>query len=213
MSSNHNLPEERSIHEVIQQIKDGSFNPRTLDKETRQLCIEIFLAEGYTMSTMAQILAKCEKTIQRDLVEIRAKNAVNPDVDLAKEIIGELLTYARIHRAYLMRLARTKDATVSEKAQAEYFAARVGLDLVSKMQTLGYLPLKPNTIIGDVFHHFNNVDTKGAISEISNQADDLEKLLSSMGPLPEAIKKEFIEVKGFLKKAEDIQEDGNHEED
>jgi hypothetical protein len=151
---------------LIQQIKDGSLDPGTIGKDMRQQCVEVFLGEGYTVASIAQVFQTCEKTIRRDIDDIRERNAITPDICLAKKTIGEMVTYARIHRDYLMRLARVKDASISEKSQAEYLAARVGLELIGKMQTLGYLPSKPQTIVGDIFHHVD-----GKISDL----DELTK--------------------------------------
>jgi transposase-like protein len=198
---------EQPILSLIQQIKDGSLNLETIDKEVRQQCVEVFLGEGYTVSSIAQIFEKCEKTIRRDIEEIRERNALTPDVNLAKKTIGEMVTYAKIHRDYLMRLARIKDASVAEKSQAEYLAARVGLELIGKMQSLGYLPSKPTAIVGDVFHHFNGDDMAGMLDEISKQVIEVEKIASETGVIPKEIEGDLSEVKGFIKKAENLKKE------
>lgn len=195
---------EQPILTIIQQIKDGRIPPATVDKEMRQQCVEVFLGEGYTVSSIAQIFEKCEKTIRRDIEEIRERHALEPDVNLARKIIGEMLMYARIHRSHLMRLARTKEASVAEKAQAEFLAAKVGMDLVDRMQTLGYLPSKPTAIAGDVFHHFGGNDMNDLVDEISKQVIEVEKIASQTGAIPKEIEGELSEVKGFIKKVEGL---------
>jgi len=125
---------------IIQRIKDGSLDPRALDKETRLQCVTVFISEGCTIFSIAQILKRNERTVRRDIEEIRESNAISPDPLLAKKIIGEFLANAHIHRDYLMRLARSKDASVSEKNQAEYHAAQVESNAIAKLQSLGYLP-------------------------------------------------------------------------
>jgi len=192
---------ELPILSIIQQLKDGRLDPETIDKEMRQQCIEVFLAEGYSISTMAQIFNKCEKTLRRDLEEIRAHNAISPDIELAKKIIGEMLTYARINRDHLMRLARSKDTSVSEKAQAEYYAHRVGMELVDKLQTLGYLPLKPKTIVAD-FTHTVNVSDDEVLKELKSELADVEKLALEGGGFSPEIEAELNKVKKRLKQAE-----------
>ncbi len=203
MQSN-NEEKEQPILALIQQIKDGSLGPETIGKDSRQQCVEVFLGEGMTVSSIAQVFEKCEKTIRRDIKEIRERNALTPDINLAKETIGEMVMYARMHRDHLMRLARIKDASVAEKSQAEYLAARVGLELISKMQSLGYLPSKPTAIVGDVFHHFNGSDMAGMLDEISKQVIEVEKIASETGVIPKEIEGDLSEVKGFIKKAESL---------
>jgi len=195
---------EQPILGLIQQLKDGRLDPETIDKDLRQQCVEVFLGEGMTVSSIAQIFEKCEKTIRRDIEEIRERNALTPDINLAKKTIGEMVMYARMHRDHLMRLARVKDASVAERSQAEYLAARVGLELISKMQSLGYLPSKPTAIVGDVFHHFNGSDMAGLLDEISKQVIEVEKIASETGVIPKEIEGDLTEVKGFIKKAESL---------
>lgn len=198
---------EQPILGLIQQLKDGRLDPETIDKDLRQQCVEVFLGEGMTVSSIAQVFEKCEKTIRRDIEEIRERNALEPDINLAKKTIGEMVMYARIHRDHLMRLARNKDASVAEKSQAEYLAARVGLELIGKMQSLGYLPSKPAAVVGDVFHHFSGNDMAGLLDEISKQVIEVEKIASETGVIPKEIESDLSEVKGILKKAGDLKKE------
>lgn len=205
----NNEPKEQPILSLIQQLKDGRLDPETIGKDLRQQCVEVFLGEGMTVSSIAQVFGKCEKTIRRDIEEIRERNALTPDIGLAKKIIGEMVMYCRQHRDHLMRLARVKDASVAEKSQAEYLAARVGLELIGKMQSLGYLPSKPTAIVGDIFHHFSGNDMAGLLDEISRQVIEVEKIASETGAIPKEIEGDLSEVKGFIKKAESLK---NHNE-
>ena len=197
--------EEKPILTLIQQIKDGLVAPDSIDKDLRQQAIEVLMAEGYSVASMAQIFKKCDKTIRRDLEEIRQRQALTPDANLAKKIIGELVVYARSHRDHLMRLARTKDTSVSEKAQAEYLAARVGLELVDKLRALGYLPSQSASVVGDIFHHFNGGDLESALKEMSQQCAEVEKMVLGNDNLPPEIQKDLIEVKAVIKKAQALE--------
>ena len=197
--------EEKPILTLIQQIKDGLVAPDSIDKDLRQQAIEVLMAEGYAVASMAQVFKKCDKTIRRDLEEIRQRHELVPDAGLAKRIIGEMLVFARGHRDHLMRLARTKDTSVSEKAQAEYLAARVTMELVDKLQSLGYLPNQPKTVVGDIFHHLNGTDLESAIKEMSQQCAEVEKMVLGNDNLPSEIQKDLIEVKAVIKKAQALE--------
>lgn len=192
---------ELPILSVIQQLKDGQLSPETIDKDLRQQCVEVFLAEGYSISTMAQIFQKCEKTLRRDLDEIRERNALTPNVELAKKIIGEIFTYARIHRDHLMRLARSKETGVSERAQSEYYAHRVGMELVEKLQTLGYLPLKPKTIVGDFTYNMQVSDEK-SFDELRMQLLEIERVALEQGGLSPELEAEVKKIRGRIEQAE-----------
>jgi len=162
----------KPVLEIIQQIKDGKLDPTTLDKEERQSCLSTMLAEGLNAPTLAQILRVSDKTIRRDIKEIRMRNGFTPNVEFVKETAGEILTYARISRDHLMRLARTKESSVMERAQAEMYANQVFLSAVSKLQSMGYLPQQAQAIIGDIFLH--NVPST---DELQKEILELDKIL------------------------------------
>jgi len=193
--------EEKPILTIIQEIKDGQLIPETIDKELRQQCVEVFLAEGYSVPQIAQILKKCDKTIRRDITEIRERNSLTPNIELAKKLIGEMVTYARIHREHLMRMSRTKETSVSEKAQAEYYAHRVEMELIDKLQTLGYLPLKPKTIVGD-FSYSMNVNDEKSIDDLKMQLIEIERLALEQGGLAPELEIEVNRLKKRIEKVE-----------
>lgn len=195
------MKNDQPVLSVIQKIKDGQIAPETIDKELRQQCIEVFLGEGYSVSSIAQIFKKCDKTIRRDIESIRERNALVPDIDLAKKTIGEMVMYMHIHRGHLMRIARSKDASVSEKAQAEYLAARVGMEMIAKLQTLGFLPLKPQEIIAD-FSHRVTTDEEKSFGELRSQIDEIEKISKEFGELAPEMKEELNKLKQRIEKAE-----------
>ena len=124
MEDNKVPNQDETVFKTIQDINSGVCDPLLLDKSMRQLCIEVLIGEGYTYLQLAQLLKRSEKTISRDMQEIRQKNAIEPSVEFAKETVGELIIKARIHASYLMRLARDKDSPVANKAGAEFLADR-----------------------------------------------------------------------------------------
>ena len=193
--------EDKPLLSLIQEIKSGSTDPRMLPVELRQQIIETLMIEGYAVSQIAQLLNRSEKTIQRDLNKIRSKNALKPSVDLAKQMIGEIVMKARTHNAYLMRLARSKGGNIAEKAQAEYAAWRVTKELVEKLQTLGYLPLRPQEIVGDLFHHIDD-GSEQSLSEIHKIITELEAVEHDDGSTNEEFSAEVRALKHRLSKAE-----------
>ncbi|MBP7056336.1 MAG: hypothetical protein KBB52_05755 [Candidatus Omnitrophica bacterium] len=200
MADNKNIHEqdEESILSIIQDIKDGTINPKTLSKEDRQRCVELLIGEGYTEAAVAQILARSEKTISRDLVDLRERSAITPDINLAKQIIGDMFQKAMSHHKYLMRLARSSEASHGEKAQSEFLAWRVMKEVVEKMQSLGYLPAQPKTIVGDVFHHMAEGDAASAIADINKQIIEVESIINSPDNAALAAKKDIDQVKALV---------------
>ncbi len=151
-----NPDSEKPVLVLIQQIRDGLIKPSTLSKEQRQSCVEVLVLEGYTVSQIAQIVDRSEKTIKRDLVDIRARNALNPSPELAKQIIGDLFLRTESHHSRLMRIAGGTEGSPGEKAQAAFLAFRVLKERTELLQSLGYLPQKPQQIVGDIIHHLES---------------------------------------------------------
>lgn len=202
--------EERTIISVIQSVKDRTRNPKTLSEDERRACVEFLTWEGYTQAQIGQILKISDRSVRRDLKAIEDKNAISPDVDLAKRIIGDMFCKAKSHHAYLMRLARNPEASNSEKAQAEFLAWRVLKEMTEKMQNFGYLPSKPQTIVGDIFHHVN-----GEISdfdEITRQIIEIEKITDGDGKIEDEIKKDISKMKAVVEKLKPSEKDNNQKE-
>jgi hypothetical protein len=196
MTDNKSIPEKNEIPilSLIQQVKDKTIDPKTLDKELRQACVEVFLVEGYSLSSMAQILNRSEKTIHRDIEEIRGRNALIPNADLAKKLIGELLVYSRSHRDHLMRLSRSKEGSISERAQAEYYAARVWLDLTGRFQSLGYLPSSPQAFVGNIFCHTDDAQAHKEANSLIAQTNFLEAILKESSASGDESIKEISQI-------------------
>lgn len=138
--------ESKDVVQLLQEINSGLTDPRLLDKQSRQSCVEALKLEGYTASQAGSVLKVSEKTILRDLKEIRERNSLAPDVQFAKEFTGDFFQRALSHHDYLTRLARSKDGGLGEKAQCEFAAWKVLKETVEVLQTLGYLPTMPRQL-------------------------------------------------------------------
>ena len=169
MDNNEHKPgeDERTILSIIQDIKNGVLNPKTLSPEERQRCVDFLLREGYTQEQAAQIFKTTDRTIRRDIVKFRRDNPLTASADLAKEIIGDMFRKGTMHHAYLVRLARSTEAGAMEKGQLEFSAWRVLKEMIEKMQFLGYLPLRPQEITGDLFHHFDDQNLEKSYEDAS----------------------------------------------
>jgi len=213
--SENNIPQkgdEQPVLTLIQNIKDGVVVPETLMKDLRQSCVEVMLGEGYTVAAMAHVFKRSDKTLKRDLEEIRERNAITPDINLAKKIIGEMLMYGRIHRDHLIKLARIKEASVSEKAQSEYLAFKVFAELVTKLQTLGYLPSKPQAIVGDIFHHVETANQDMSFPELKEMVMDIVNTAKETNTLTPELEQEAECLKSRIEKTEVISQVKNFKE-
>lgn len=132
---------------LVQKIKAGELDAALLSKEQRQLCVEALYLESISPAGIAQFLKVTDRTIRRDLADIRTQHALSPDPELARQIIGEYVLFSRLHKANLMKLARNNAASTAERAQSEYYAHMVGSDMIAKLQSLGYLPKSADALV------------------------------------------------------------------
>ena len=203
-NTNHDDTEKTAV-ELIQGINSGAVNPKTIDKPNRQQCIELLISEGYTYPQIVQVLKCSEKTIYRDLKEIRARNELSPNVEFAKQFIGEVFNKALNHHSYLMRLARTKDASISEKALSESAAWKVLKDLIEKLQSLGYLPNKPTEVVGNFYHH-SAVDAECTPVEMKKMLLELEEAGKDAGVLDDGVKAKIETLRKRIEQTEIVQD-------
>lgn len=177
---------------LIQEIKDGKRNPKTLSKEERIECAEVLFFEGCTDAQVSQILGKSLKSIKRYREEIRQKSALVPSADLVKKLIGDLCMKASMHHAHLMRLSRKSDGSIGEKAQSEYYAWLVMKDFIQLLQSLGYLPQAPQKLVGDFIHH---TDSEEDLTDLKKNISSFEALATECGGLDPESQKKLNEIK------------------
>jgi len=198
--------EDDPIISVIQNIKDGAINPKTLSHDKRLRCVDFLVKrEGYTEEQAAQILGRCERTIRRDLREIEKNNALTADIDLAKRIAGDVVQGAMTHHRYLMRLARSLEASPGEKAQAEFMAWRVLKEMTEKLQTLGYLPTTPQAVVSDIYHHQEGGDRK-TYDELKQDLKEIERVASETGTLDPKTEEGIKLLQQRIEKAEIVEQ-------
>jgi len=191
MSNDRSDQADKPILTLIQRLKDGSLSPATLTKDQRQQCVEVLLVEGYSLSQIAQLIDRSEKTIKRDLIEIRQRNALAPSPELAKQLIGNFLIKVEAHQTRLMRLARGTDGSVAERAQAEYSAWRVLKESIEVLQTLGYLPLRPQQVIGDFVHRLEPDRDVASVETVEATIAEIRQIGEEAGGLLPEVEKEL----------------------
>ncbi|MBU2540686.1 MAG: hypothetical protein KJ593_02190 [Candidatus Omnitrophica bacterium] len=188
---------------LLQKIKSGEISPKMLSKEERQACVSVLtLQEGFTIAQIAQLMCCCEKTIQRDLAEIRKKNSLGPSLELAKEIIGGFIVKAQVHTSQLMRFARSGEGSLGERVQAEFCAWRVRRELMEKLQTLGYLPLVAQRVEGEIFHYCEDIDGEKGLLELKKSLDTIETTAKETGTLDTETQEKIRQIRAKIEKAE-----------
>jgi len=206
MTTNNTNDPEHSAMQLLQEINSGTIDPKSLDKQSRQQCVELLIAEGYSYPQIAQILKVSEKTIGRDLREIRTRNAITPNIEFAKQFIGEVLQKAMNSHGFLLRMARAKDTSPAEKIQAEYAAWKILKETVEALQNLGYLPLKPKEITGELFHHIAVEEGGESIIEVKRMLSEIESVARDTDTYSEELAEEIKLLSVRIERAEVAEE-------
>lgn len=198
--NNQERKEELSALTIIQKIKDRQFDPKLLNKEMRQQCVEVLFGEGYSKNQMAQILKFSEKTIKRDIDNICLCNSLVPDENLQQKIVGQLKMVSSSTRERLMRLANRTDASVAEKIEAEYKAFKAFTEYIEKLQSLGYLPLQSGAISGDLSLRISN-QGQASFEDLEKEAIEIEKTIETEGEMSPEKKKKIQSIMQSIDKA------------
>ena len=138
---------ELPVVEVLIKIKDGVLDPVLLPKETRLACVEALAAEGYGSSHIASVLKKSDRTIRRDLAEVRTNNSIFASPEFSAMLAGELLSMARNQYARLKQIARSNEVPAEEKARVEYMSWLIFKELADKLYKMGFMPVAKKSII------------------------------------------------------------------
>ncbi len=192
-------PPEKPVLTLLQQLKDGSVNPSTLTREQRRQCVEALFLEGYSVPQIAQVVEKSEKTIQRDMADIRVKNALNPSPELAKQLIGDLIVRTEAHHARLTRIAGSSDASAAEKAQATFLAFRVIRERTELLQSLGYLPKRPAQ--AEVVHHLDMEGDDRPIEAAERSVLEILEIAAETGGLSPEVAKQLPDLQEKIDRA------------
>lgn len=203
-SNDNKNKEESPVFKIIQEIKDGKREAKDLSKEQRQECVDSLDLQGYNISQIAQVLDRSEKTIRRDLQDVKTRRSVKPNLELATQIVGNMIAKLEACQSYLMRLANSKEGSLQEKSQAIFYAGKMMLELTEKLQSLGYLPSAPQKVIGEIYLH--NEDDDKTFAEAKEKLKEIEAIAKDTGVLDEATQKRIEDLKGKIEKAEIVKD-------
>jgi hypothetical protein len=198
--------DERTTLSIIQDIKNNVLDPKTLSPDERYRCVDFLLREGYTQEQAAQVFKTTDRTIRRDIVKFNKENKLTASGDLSKEIIGDMYRKATMHHAYLVRCARSPELSVVERGQLEFMAWRVLKETIEKMQSLGYLPFRPQEITGDLFHHFDDQNVEKSYEDARKTLNEVVDVAKQCGNWTPELEKNINLLQKKIEKAEVIQE-------
>lgn len=181
------------VYDLLQRIKNNLLDPRSLSKSTRQACVETLILEGCNHSLIASLLKKSDRTIRRDIREIRKRNSIKASPELTSELLGEFIANAHHSYVYLKQTARNSNVSLGEKAQVEFLAWRVLREMIQTLHVVGLLDRCSN------YPPVDSVRDKKDKPSVSEREKEIEMTYRHMSPierekLSEKIYKEIVIV-------------------
>ncbi len=128
-----------STRDVLLKIRNNELDPKVLDRETRLACVEALIIEGQQPAAIAHFFKKTDRTIRRDLEEIRKGYRVKRDNGISNDIVSDFMFNSKVNIAHLMRLARSNEGSVADKVRAEAMAFRIHKEVLQELYYVGLL--------------------------------------------------------------------------
>jgi transposase len=186
--------------QILKQIRDDVIDPKKLDPEIRQDCVEhLWYVEGRSVAEIAQILNVSDKTIRRDKDVIRERSAKKLTPEDRSKILGELIEKLTFAHENITKLSRSKDGSLQEKSLAGYYAAKSIQEQVELLQSLGYFPSKPAQIEADI--HYSQ-EEEASPAKLKEELARLEGIVNAKGIIDPKIAELIDTVKRQIALAE-----------
>ncbi len=175
--------EERSVVELLGQLKTGQIAKDAIDTDTRRQCVLYMLSEGVSAAEMAQVTGVSDRTIRRDLEHVRQENGLTVDPATQQGLVGDLVLQARISMERIRRVTREKDAPHAVRIDGERAVFQIQNELTQRLQSLGYMPTATQRVQAELTHHF------GDIQDLETLELETERLARLQGLDPAAADK------------------------
>ena len=96
-------------------------------------------ARGLNVSEIASKVGRCDRTIRRDLQQIRAANALHPSSDLQAQMLGHYQSQVNAAVARLTKLTRDPAASVADKIEASRSAIGIYDRFIERLTSIRLL--------------------------------------------------------------------------
>lgn len=127
----------RTTTQLMRDLKDGTIVGKGVPPEVRRECVQWLWLEGLSNAEIADLFQKCEKTIQRDLVMLRKRNAIHPSPQIVAEMLGEFHLQVQASVKRLRRVGRDSRTSPSDQIAAERAIAESLNNLIKRLHSVG----------------------------------------------------------------------------
>lgn len=125
---------------LVKAIQNGQVNAKGLSIQDRQMCVEYLANQGGSTAEIAEVLKVSDRTVRRDMGQIREKNAVEPDEGFTARFAGQILQDRQFAVDGLKRLSRDRSCPHHVVMQAYLGICNINKGTAEMLQSFGYLP-------------------------------------------------------------------------
>lgn len=186
---------EKSVLDLLGELKAGAINAKELKKADRQLVVEHLITEGWADAAAAKLLQVSTRTIARDRSAIRDRYAVARDPATVRQFVGQLTFAMETAVLRLRRVARSTNARPADQIQAERAIVETIDRVTRRLQSLGVLPTAIHRVEAEVTHRS---DDRGGLAELRAEH---ERIIASFDD-PEAAAPEVKELEYLIARLE-----------
>jgi DNA-binding transcriptional regulator LsrR (DeoR family) len=127
----------RTTTQLLRDLKAGKIVGKGVPMESRRECVQWLSLEGLSNAEIADLFDMCEKTIQRDLVVLRKRNAIHPSSQIIAEMLGEFHLQVQASVKRLRRVGRDSRTSPSDQIAAERAIAESLNNLIKRLHSVG----------------------------------------------------------------------------
>jgi len=202
----HKITDENiSVREVIQGLKDKTLSPKNIPEDKKALTMGYLHFDGWSHPQLAELFGVSEKSIQRGMRHFKEMMATSPDLQFIRREVGYFLSAAENQVGALLRIARSPNSTASEKIIAENSAWHIRVDVMSRLQSIGYLPIQSQNINADIVHHLSDAEEQTP-EQLRLTLDDIEREGKEVGVLDVDAEKRIKAIRVKIQQLELTQE-------
>jgi|GEM_PF-5710590 len=181
---------ERTTLDLLRALRSGAIAGKALGREQRRQCVEKLWIEDLSVSEIAVLVDRCEKTVHRDIKEIRRQNALHQSCKLGPEILGEYRVRMEASMVRLSKLIRDPAASIPDKISAINSSMTIWDRFVERLATVG--------LIG------GNQDRSSEVAELAELVRVAGVVLSEFGEQSELA----IEIRALITRMRSSVDDG-----
>jgi len=127
----------RTTTQLIRQLKAGQIIGKEIAIDSRHECVQRLRLEGLANADIADLFGMHERTIRRDLVELRKRNAIHPSPQIVAEVLGEFQIQAQASITRLQRVSRDSRTSPSDQIAAERAITETLDNLAKRLHSVG----------------------------------------------------------------------------